>query len=128
MIRLVTYVICGCILSSQWSGQDYLKRKTITHAIQTTAMTNETVTNDFLIASGFAISVLQLSEDCLVEFLVSGTKKMILWCLTEKKIIIKSHNRFSHKIITSLSQSFEIPFSSYANNILFDVFFLSQYS
>lgn len=78
MISLVTYVICGCTLSSQWSGQGFLKRKTITHAIQTTAMTVETVTNDFLIASGFAISVLQLSKDCLVEFSVSGTKTIMI--------------------------------------------------
>lgn len=85
MISLVTYVICGCILSSQWSGQDFLNRKTITHAIQTTAMTNETVTNDFLIASGFAISVLQLSEDCLVEFLVSGIKKNYFMMSNRKK-------------------------------------------
>lgn len=62
------------MLLSMWSWQGSLKRKTITHAMQTTTMTVKTVTNRFFSASGFAISVLQLDKDCLVEFSISETK------------------------------------------------------
>lgn len=90
-----------------WSGQGFLKRKTITHAIHTTAITVETVTNDFLIASDFAISVLQLSKDGLVDFPVPGTKKHDFIMSNRKKNNYQIHLRFCHEIITSLSYSFK---------------------
>lgn len=81
-----------------WSGQGFLKRKTITHAIHTTAITVETVTNDFLIASDFAISVLQPSKDGLVDFPVSGTKNHDFIMSNRKKINIKSTSDFVMKL------------------------------
>lgn len=81
-----------------WSGQGFLKRKTITHAIHTTAITVETVTNDFLIASDFAISVLQLSKDGLVDFPVPRTKKHDFIMSNRKKKIIKSTLDFVMKL------------------------------